>query len=384
VALKLRYAATLGAGAVQLLLLAAAVGNAPSISLAHPLLFYVITLWSRAEPSCIVQLLASGTVRATFVPWCLLAVCTPLTGLVCALHNVLGIAAALAFDAVVGMPPPALIQANGQLASPVARRPSPPKSGAKALAKVAPAGREQWVQWAQIALAVALVAFHGGSLAVERRADHSADLRMARRIRSAVDVSGPQISRLVDKFAQSRRAASADAETIFAAWAFAVEHWQQSILQRSSQTNVNNLSAADPELTRQTLTQALGRSELPQGLSDAETVAEVYSLMGLNRLLVTPESQPFFLSAVDAVRQHRARTLAAWGRIKEFVRHGDLADVKALPGTGESGELEVRPCKTAHALRHDARSAALATPPATATHTHTTPFACASRQWLAR
>ena len=100
---------------------------------------------------------------------------------------------------------------------------------------------------------------------------------------------------------------------------FAVEHWQQSLAQRRSQIDVNNLASADAEVIAQVVSQAMGRTELPESMSDEDAVAEVYNLMGLNRLLVTPDSKSYLLDALRAQRSQRAKTLDAWSTIRDFV-----------------------------------------------------------------
>ena len=44
--------------------------------------------------------------------------------------------------------------------------------------------------------------------------------------------------------------------TILSAWSFAVEHWQQSVLQKTSATPIYNMSNADPEAMRVAVGQA--------------------------------------------------------------------------------------------------------------------------------
>ena len=81
------------------------------------------------------------------------------------------------------------------------------------------------------------------------------------------------------------------------------------------------MSASDPEATRQAVAQAMARSELPEGstVTDSEVVSSLYSLMGLNRLVLYEPSVEYFMEAVQSYRQHRTRTSRAWGVIKRGV-----------------------------------------------------------------
>ena len=174
----LRYVGTLAAGAAQILMLAAALGTSATLSLAHPLTFYVVGLWSRSEPHRSFELFQLGSVRGAFVPWCLLALCVPLTGLECALYNVAGIGAALAYELAVGLPPPLAEAANKFSANYAAavRRGSHKGSSSPGKKKEAPpAGRERWMRWAYVGVALLLVAYHGGTRAAERRAERSGE-----------------------------------------------------------------------------------------------------------------------------------------------------------------------------------------------------------------
>jgi hypothetical protein len=341
----IRYATVLGAGAVQILIFAAALGTSTMLSLAHPLCFYVVGLWSRSDPNKSFELFQLGSVRAAFVPWCLLAMCVPLTGMEQATYNVVGVGAALAYDLAVGLPALSMDASLRPSSSGTHKQrsssSSSSKSGKAAPSKVAPAGRERWMRWAYVGGALLLVAYHGTTRAAERRAERSAESRTSRLLRDALKAHTPRMSQLLTKFAESRRTTStvtADAETILSAWTFAVEHWQQALAQRRSQIDVNNISAADPEVTRQAVAQALGRTEVPEDMADADVVAEVYSLMGLNRLLVTPETYPYFVTAVRAHREQRKRTLAAWNVIKRLVYEAEEGDDGSGSGTGRITE----------------------------------------------
>ena len=69
---------------------------------------------------------------------------------------------------------------------------------------------------------------------------------------------------------------------------------------------------------------ALARTELADGVTnDTELVAEVFGLLGLTRLVVTPHAVRHFGAALGHYRQSRARTAAAWSYIRQTVRHGD-------------------------------------------------------------
>ena len=147
---------------------------------------------------------------------------------------------------------------------------------------------------------------------------------------------------LLAKFAEGPGGASAgvpdgaalplDAPSVFALWLFATEHWQQarqqsqpppSVLSAHS-IDINNLSDADADVTRQLVMSALARTELTDGATnDTQLVAEVFELLGLTRLVVTPHAVAHFGAALEHYRQSRARTAAAWSYIKQTVHHGD-------------------------------------------------------------
>eukprot|EP00965_Chrysotila_dentata_P165111 5452327-Pleurochrysis_carterae.AAC.1 len=87
--------------------------------------------------------------------------------------------------------------------------------------------------------------------------------------------------------------------------------------------------------------QALARSDVPEEMSDLDLVPEVYSLLGMGRLVVTPAAAAAFAPAVRAFREHRARTVAAWGFIKNFVMQSDQpgsASESSSESTSESAD----------------------------------------------
>ena len=340
---ELWYALTLCTGAAMILslsaLVSAIVGTTATLSLTHALSFYVIGLWSRSEPHKVYSILLIDqlAVRAAFVPWCLLGVLLPLTGSVAASYNLLGLCAALVHEIALGLPPPVseLKPAPAAAAaSPVGepnseRQARRPQSGGKAGGKAGgskaalPGGRERWLSWGQVIAAVLLVAYHGGSRGTERRAERTLEMRTCRKLRDGMDGHGPMMVKLMAKLADARSTATADAGTILSTWSFAVEHWQQATSQKRSQTPVHNMSAADPEGTRQVIAQVLGRSELSEDQPEAEVVTEVYNQLGFGRLVVTPESVPYLMAAVGSFHEQRERTLAAWGFVKKVVHAGD-------------------------------------------------------------
>ena len=351
---EVHYLGVLIAGMVSLLPFFWVIGAHPALSPSHALTFYVIGLWSRSEPQRLVQVLNLGGIRAALVPWGLLAVSFPLTGSMSALYNVLGLGSAFVYSALIGLPAPVTLGAaqsgsvppaavDGAAAAAAAAsaaaanvadsaprrppstgsksRPGPsPKFGGKSSATKFPAGRERWMRWAQFCVAMLLVVYHGSTRAAERRAERSIEMRTCKRLRDAMDTSSPMMVQLMAKLSETRSTATADAGTILSAWSFAVEHWQQASALKSSQTNINNMSFADADVTRQVVAQALGRSELSEDNSDFEVVTEIYSFVGMNRLVVAPASVPYFMTATRAFREHRARTLAACAFIKQLVK----------------------------------------------------------------
>lgn len=116
------YTATLATGASQILLLATALSTSPAFSLAHSLTFFVIGLWSRSEPQRSVELFQLP-VRAAFVPWCVLAMNMPLTGVEGALYNTIAIGVALMFESAIGLPPALVDSAKSGSAPPVRSAP---------------------------------------------------------------------------------------------------------------------------------------------------------------------------------------------------------------------------------------------------------------------
>jgi len=278
-----------------------------------------------------------------------LAMNMPLTGVEGALYNTIAIGVALMFESAIGLPPALVDSAKSGSAPPVRRNAhkvaTPSKATNKVIvSKVVPAGRERWLRWAYVGAALLLVAYHGGTRAAESRAERSVEMRLCKRLREGLDATTPRMSRLLTKFTESRRATAAvtaDAETILSAWTFAVEHWQQALAQKRSQVSVNNMSVADPETTRQVVAQALGRTEVPEDMADTDVVAEVYNLMGLNRLLITDESKPFFVTAVRSHREQRARTLEAWEVIKRLVYESeDSVENAAAEDGGATGQRQ--------------------------------------------
>lgn len=332
------YAVALGAGVLQLLAFEAALGMGVNASLAQPLCFYAITLWSRAEPQRSFELFQTGSMQAAFVPWSLLACFVPLTGVHCAMHNLLGIWAALAYDLAFGLPPSPADAPS--IASSSSRRTYNGGRLTKSMTKPAAGGRERWLRWAYVAAVALLVGYHATARAAERTNEHSPQMLTCKRLRDAMDRSKPEVLAAVTKFSEARRAVTADAATILGAWTFAVEHWQQANAQKDSPTNVNNMSFADPEVTRQVVAQALGRTDVPESMADTDLVTEVYSAIGLARLFVTPEAKPYFVTAVNAFRLHRLRTAAAWVTIKKFVLPDGEGDVD---GTASADERAAAP-----------------------------------------
>lgn len=245
------------------------------------------------------------------------------------MYNALGVGAALVHEMIVGLPPPAAetkehaVSTSPRKGSSGSRgdradrghghrssSSSPSKGGGKASGKAALlGGRERWVRWGQVGAALLLVGYHGSMRTAERRAERSLEMRTCRRLRDAMDVDAPMMATLRAKLADARSTASADAGTILSAWSFAVEHWQQAAAQKTSQTPIHNMSHTDPEVTRQVVAQALGRSELADDTSEADVVAEVYNLLGIGRLVVSSESVPYFMAAVHAFREQRTRTV---------------------------------------------------------------------------
>ena len=95
----LMYAGVLCAGAMHILAFAAVIGTAPSVvSLCNAFVLFVAALWSRDEPARAVSFLQVVTVRAAFVPWCLLVCFVPLTGAAALVPNLCGIGSGVAFD----------------------------------------------------------------------------------------------------------------------------------------------------------------------------------------------------------------------------------------------------------------------------------------------
>ena len=77
-------------------------------------------------------------------------------------------------------------------------------------------------------------------------------------------------------------------------------------------------------MTRQLVMSALARTELADGVSnDTDLVAEVFGMLGLTRLVVTPRAVTHFGAALRHHRQSRTRTSVAWTYIKQTVRYGD-------------------------------------------------------------
>ena len=89
-------------------------------------------------------------------------------------------------------------------------------------------------------------------------------------------------------------------------------------------------------MTRQLVTSALARTELADDVSDdSELVAEIFGLLGLTRLVVTPHAVAHFGAAIGHYRQSRARTTAAWAYIKLTVAHGDEPAQRATDQAAE-------------------------------------------------
>ena len=89
-------------------------------------------------------------------------------------------------------------------------------------------------------------------------------------------------------------------------------------------------------MTRQLVTSALARTELADDVTnDIELVTEVFGLLGLTRLVVTPHAVVHFGAALGHYRQSRARTAAAWAYIKQTVAHGDEPAQRATDQAAE-------------------------------------------------
>ena len=70
----------------------------------------------------------------------------------------------------------------------------------------------------------------GGADGARRLEKRSAELRTVKRLRDAMDTHGhPRMARLMGRLAEAHSLATADAATILTVWAFAAEHWQQSL-----------------------------------------------------------------------------------------------------------------------------------------------------------
>ena len=164
-------------------------------------------------------------------------------------------------------------------------------------------------------MALAVVAYHAAlAEPTAARADRTADLRTCKRLRDAMDASSAPFAQLMAKLPEARAAASAAAGTaaaatpaeagsILVAWKLAADHWQQALSQRHSTTNVNNMSAADPEVTRQVVAQVMPRAELTDASPSSDAaISEVYGLLGLPRLLVTEEARPWIRAPTPPVR----------------------------------------------------------------------------------
>ncbi|EOD08152.1 hypothetical protein EMIHUDRAFT_453175 [Emiliania huxleyi CCMP1516] len=217
-----------------------------------PLAFFVVSLWARAEPKRRVQLGGAVSVGAAAAPWCLLALSVAVAGSRASLPNLIALGAALALDAALAACPP------------------PPPASLRSLE-----GGKRTLRWGQPALAQQAAA----AAALGAVAGGAAD-----------GAEGGSLT--------------ADALTIFALWSFGADHWAQSLQQRQPGAVSLLHGGGDDEPLRQ----ALARSDVGSlAGGEAAQVAEVFELLGLSRLLVTPEAQARVGAAIDAHRQQRAR-----------------------------------------------------------------------------
>ena len=351
----LRYTGMLAAGVVLIAAQALLLAAPTPLALGHALTFYAVALWSRTGAAKSYELLRIGAVRAAFVPWCLLAGALPLVGAQATLCNTFGIAAALAFDAAVGLPPPSHNAVQREAAAAAAaervraasagggaadgdgeKTPNSKGSGGRRWGRGAKkkeaAGGGGYPRTAQLVVAGAIVLYHAGARLAERRAERSSEMRVAKGLRAAMDLEEPQISALISRATEGRAAAGAtvaDPATIFAVWGFAVEHWAQALAHRTAPISINAMDAADPEATRQAVWGALARAELPADENISAILPELYRLMGISHLLPPPEATPHLAVAVRSYRQNRAQVSAAHAFIRNSVYHGDQPEERA-------------------------------------------------------
>lgn len=329
---EIRYVVVLGAGALQILLLTTVIGTGSVLSLAHALCFYVIGLWSRFEQNRSCSFFKLSHVPAASMPWCLLALGIPITGIGNAMYNVVGICAALGYECLIGLTPVPPDTSKPHSQSLHATRRSHNKAGSEPMSRSTSAtGRERCIRFGHVAFAMLIAIYNFRNQSVDVRTERSAGVKLCKRMHEAMDATAPRMSQLMSKFAESL-SMTADAESIFLVWTFAAEHWQQSLAQKQSQVNVNQMGALDPEVTRQAVVQALRGGEVTEDMSDADVLKEVYRLMGINRLLITADARPYFLTAIASYREQRAHYLLACGQIKRFVLHHEALNVDQSVG----------------------------------------------------